>query len=870
MPKPLIIVESPTKIKTLKKFLGDGFSFESSIGHIRDLPAKRFGIDIENSFEPEYDILEGKKEVVDNIKKAAKAAKIVYLSSDPDREGEAIAWHLAAILPKGVKFKRVPFNEFTKKAVEYAIEHPRDIDLNQVNAQQARRLLDRMVGYKISPILQRKIGRGSKTGSLSAGRVQSVALRFVVVREREIEAFVPIEYWTLGANLSKNPNEKEFVSNLYSVDGKRVDKEKKEKKEIFIIDNEKTALEIRKKLEAASYKIAKVDRKEKKRRPVPPFITSTLQQEAARHYGFSATRTMSIAQSLYEGVEMGKDGGEGLITYMRTDSTRLSPEALSLARVVIEEKWGKEYLAEKPVQYNTKKGAQDAHEAIRPTNLQFSPESIKSHLTVDQYKLYLLIWRRFFATQMKPAIYDTLSYDISTDQNLMLRSTGSVIKFKGFLIAYEEKQDDGEDTSHAVEKLLPDLSEGTSLSFHQAFANQSFTKPPPRYTEASLVKELEKSGIGRPSTYSAIMQKILSRSYTTKERGSLRPTELGVIICQMLEDSFPNIINASFTAKMEEQLDEIAEKDSDWLKYIGKFWEEFYPTVKTAEKEAHVPKVMTDKKCPDCGEPLQKIWSRDKYFYGCSKYPDCKYTAPLEELTYNKEEYSPDFNWDQECPKCKGEMKVRKSRYGIFLGCTKYPECRGIVNIPKLGEIAPENLPACLAIGCDGQIVQRRSRFGKTFFSCSNFPDCNVIANSIEELDTKYQNHPKTAYEGKKGRKKAPAKKGASATKKKTTKGKAAAKKAAPKKKASDKPKTPRKQPVYQTTEILQAIVGEGDLSRQEVIKRTWAYIKSNDLQSPENKRLIVPDKNLEKLFGDSDPIDMMKLSGFISKHLKK
>lgn len=854
MAKTLIIVESPSKIKTLKKFLSKDFIFESSVGHIRDLPPKKFGIDIENDFEPEYEPLEGKKDVIDALKRSAKKADQVLLSTDPDREGEAIAWHIAALLPKATKFKRVTFNAFTKETVKAAMAHPRDIDQNLVNAQQARRLLDRMVGYKISPILHRKIHRGSRDSSLSAGRVQSVALKLIVDREREIEAFKPVEYWNLGSTLSGKKEDKSFDAALYSVGGLRVEKEKKEKKEVYTIDNEKKALEIEDKLKKASYKVSNVEKKEKKRNPVPPFITSTLQQEASRHYGFSASRTMMIAQSLYEGIEVGASGVEGLITYMRTDSTRIAPEAQAEAKAHIQQTYGDQYLPPKPPNYASKKSAQDAHEAIRPTDFELSPDKVKSFLSVDQHKIYSIVWKRFMASQMVPAIYDTVTYDIETDKDLMLRATGSVIKFQGFLIAYEEKGDDQEESTSPDKTMsLPVLAEGEVLKLHDTFATQSFTKPPPRFTEASLVKELEKSGIGRPSTYASIMGKIQSRSYTTKERNTLIPTELGKIICQMLEENFPTIMDIAFTAEMEDELDKIAETDVDWKGFLKTFWTEFAPTVTLAEKEARVPKIPTDLDCPKCGSKLQKIWSKDRYFYGCTNYPDCDYTAPLEEVTIDKSQYADNFDWDQPCPNCGAEMKPRKSRYGIFLGCSKYPECKGIVNIPKKGEEIPTNLPKCPAIDCDGQIVARKSRFGKTFFSCSNFPDCNVIANSVEELDTKYQNHPKTPYEGRK-------KKGAK--KKTATKKKATAKKSTAKK--------TRKQATYKTSPELTAIVGPDEMTRQSATKRLWDYIKKNDLQDPKNKRLITPDEKLAKFFGHGDPVDMMKLAGYISKHLRK
>jgi DNA topoisomerase-1 len=830
--KILIIVESPTKMKTLRKFLDKNYSFESSIGHVIDLPSKKFGIDVENKFAPEYEILSGKEEVVKKLKSAAKDVDLVYLSPDPDREGEAIAWHIASVLPKNTKYKRVTFNEFTKDAVNEALKTPREIDLHLVNAQQARRLLDRMVGYKISPLLHKKIPRKGQTGSLSAGRVQSVALKLVVDRERAIDAFTPVEYWNLGSNLKQKKGATlKFEANLYAVDGIKVEKEKIAGKKAYLISNEKKALEIQNLLEKATYKIETVSKKEKKRSPSPPFITSTLQQEAARHYGFSATKTMQIAQSLYEGVDLGKEGTEGLITYMRTDSVRASPEAITHAREHISEKYGKKSLPEKPNIFSTKKTAQDAHEAIRPTNLQRSPDLISSYLTSDQKKLYLLIWQRFIASQMTNAIYDTISSDIITDNNLVLRATGSLLKFPGFLAVYKEMQDTEEETNEDSEKSLPDLKEGEALDLINTFANQSFTKAPPRFTEASLIKELEKSGIGRPSTYTSIMQKIVSRAYTVKEKGSLKPTELGKIICQMLEENFPKIMDIQFTAQMENDLDKIAETDVDWKAFLKQFWDDFYPAVTLAEKEAKVPRIKTDLVCPDCGSPVEKVWAGDKYFLGCSKYPDCKYTAPIEDTSFNKADFSDDFNWEQPCPICSGEMKVRKSRFGHFLGCAKYPECKGIVNIPKKGEAHDEDLPKCPAIGCLGQITKRRSRFGKTFYSCSSFPDCNVIVNDLSELSEKYKNYEKTPYE-------------------KPAKG---ARKG--------------RNSLLKPSKELSAVIGEEAVSRGDATKKIWGYIKEKNLQDPSNKRKIVPDKLLTKVIG-KDSIDMMKLAGFLSKHL--
>ncbi len=866
--KALIIVESPAKIKTLKKFLGNNYLFESSLGHIRDLPKKGFGIDVEHDFEPTYEILDEKKEVIQKLKKAAKQVDVVYLAPDPDREGEAIAWHIASVLPPGTVTKRTTFNSITKDAVLEALAHPRDIDQALVDAQQARRLLDRIVGYKISPILTRRV-QGSQTGGLSAGRVQSVALKLVVDREKEIEAFIPVEYWSIGSILEAKKGESHFRAYLHSVKGIKVEKEKIPGKEVFTIGDERTAKDIVEKLQKATYKVESLEKKEKRRNPVPPFITSTLQQEASRHYGFSATRTMGIAQSLYEGIDLGREGPEGLITYMRTDSVRVAPEALEATRAFIVKTYGKEYLPEHARQFITKKSAQDAHEAIRPANLSLPPEKIKNYLTADQFKVYQLIWRRFVACQMNPAIYDTVSCDISTDKEMLLRATGSIIKFSGFLAVYEEKQDTTEGEKEGKDnedKILPPLTEKQILKLIEVQSQQSFTRPPPRFTEASLVRELEKSGIGRPSTYATIMNKIQSRDYTEKEKGTLKPTELGKVIAAMLEQSFSMIMDVGFTAAMEDDLEYIAEDKRKWKDVIHKFWDVFIPTVETAEKEAFVPKILTDIDCPLCGKKLQKIWSRSKYFYGCSDYPECKFTTPIEAWNFKKEEYNPDFDWDQPCPKDGAKMLLRHGKFGPFLGCENYPECKGIVNIPKKGEEANEEMPSCVAIGCDGKLSKRRSRFGKTFYSCSNYPDCDVIVNDLGDLEEKYPDHPKTPYvkKSKWGKKKG--------EEKETTpkKGKAAAKKSKASKTAAKKTAKPKAaQKTHQLSKALQDIVGEKELSRGEVVKKLWLYIKEHKCQDKKNKRLIVPDKKLAKLFGNDKPLDMMQLAKIIGPHLE-
>jgi DNA topoisomerase-1 len=863
MGKSLIIVESPTKIKTLQKFLGPNFIIESSVGHIRDLPQKAFGIDVEHDFEPTYVIMPDKKEVIEKLQKAAKKCDIVYLSPDPDREGEAIAWHIEQILPRDTNIKRVTFNSITKDAVLKALEMPRDIDIALVNAQQARRLLDRIVGYKISPLLNRRIHRG-KDHSLSAGRVQSVALKLVVDREKEIEAFKPIEYWNLGAMLKADA--RTFRSHLYSVDGKRVEKETIEGKEgqIFLIGNKETADEVLARMQGP-FHVTRVERKEKRRFPVPPFITSTLQQEASRHHGFSSARTMQVAQGLYEGIDLGVSGPEGLITYMRTDSVRIAPEAVTEARQFIEKQYGKEFIPAEPKVYASQKSAQDAHEAIRPASMQHTPEKLQPYLNRDQFLLYQLIWRRFLASQMVPAIYDTIAADILAGTGILLRATGSVIKFQGFLAVYEEKHDEEESEE---EKMLPNLNEGQVLTLQELFSEQAFTRPPPRFTEASLVKELEKSGIGRPSTYASIMNKIQSREYTVKEQGRLKPTELGQIIAQMLETSFHEIMNVSFTANMEDDLEKVAENTKDWKTLIRDFWNHFNPTVEIALKEAFVPRVATDIDCPKCHEgKLQKIWSRSKYFYGCTRYPDCDYSAPIEEISFNKEDYAPDFNWEQPCPICQAEMKVRHGKFGAFLGCSRYPECKGIISIPKKGEeaISQDQLPPCPAIECPGHMVARRSRFGKMFYSCSTFPECNVIVNDLEQLASKYPNHPRTPFE-KKAKKGAAAK--TAASKKKTAKTTKATKAKAAK---ADKVTKPRKaMPAVTLSADLANFLGTPSMPRTEVVKKVWEYIRAHNLQNPSNKRQIMPDEALAKVFQTNEPVDMFKMTALLSTHMRK
>lgn len=810
MSKSLVIVESPAKIKTLKKLLGPTFIFESSYGHVRDLPEKEFGIDIENNFEPKYVLLPKKTEVVAKLKAAAKECDTIYLAPDPDREGEAIAWHISQILPKKANIKRISFHSITRDAVQEAIKNPTELNIALVDAQQARRLLDRLVGYSISPLLNKRLRRGRGKG-VSAGRVQSVALKLVVDREKEIEAFIPQEYWNITAKL-QGEEEKPFTASLCAINGLKLEKEfvpnKVEGQDYTLVNNEAIAKGIKSDLEKASYTITRVDRKEKRRNPEAPFITSTMQQEASRHYRFSPSRTMEIAQGLYEGVDLGADGPEGLITYMRTDSVRVADEAVKDARSYILKEYGNDFLPEEARSFQVKKSAQDAHEAIRPTNIHHHPDLIKKFLTKEQFQLYSLIWKRFLASQMVPAIYDTVSVDIQADI-YTLRATGSQIKFKGFLTLYEEKSD--EEQNENEDKLLPNLTVDQILALLELTEEQSFTRPPPRYSEATLIKELEKSGIGRPSTYATIMRKIESRDYTVKEQGRLKPTELGRVICEILETNFNAIMEIAFTANMEEDLESVAEDKKDWHVLLQEFWKTFSPTLTAAEETAVVPKVPTDIPCPKCGGMLQKVWSKDKYFLGCEHYPECDYTISVEEMTFDKSLYKPDFDYQQPCPKCGSPMKLRFGRFGPFLGCTTFPECRGVVRVPKVGEVEEEPLPPtpCPAIGCTGQLVRRRSRFGKFFISCSEFPACDVIGNELEAVLEKYQGHEKTAYVAKpkvrKGKapaveeeteEKAPKKKKAvkkKTVKKKTTSKKAVTKKTASKKTASKKTATKQK-----------------------------------------------------------------------------
>lgn len=702
--KSLVIVESPAKAKTIAKYLGKDYTVKASVGHIMDLPKSKLGVDIEKDFEPKYIVIKGKAPVVKELKSAAKKADRVLLATDPDREGEAIAYHVAEAVSGSMKngdIYRVLFNEITKKAILQAIENPGKIDVNKVDAQQARRILDRLVGYQISPILWKKVRRG-----LSAGRVQSVALRLICEREQEIKAFVPEEFWSLTA-LLEGAFPPQFEAKLL----------KKDEEKLRIKNNEEVQ-KILSELQGASYTVSKVDKKERRRNPVPPFTTSKLQQEAGRKLGFTAKRTMGIAQSLYEGVEVGSEGSVGLITYMRTDSTRVSKEAQDEARELIGQKYGKEYVPEKPPVYAVSKSAQEAHEAVRPTSVLREPDAIKQYLQPDQYKLYKLIWNRFVASQMNPAIIDQTSVDV-TANGYTFRATGSIVKFPGFMAVYmeEKSEDQAPSDDDNAEAVLPPLTEGDALKLLKLDPKQHFTQPPPRFSEALLVKTLEEKGIGRPSTYAAIISTIQDRDYVEKVENKFRPTELGVLVNDLLVSHFPSIMDVTFTAGMEEELDKIEEGRMRWVDAVKEFYKPFNESLEKAQaemKDFKAEQTPTDINCEKCGKPMIIKWGRNGQFLACSGYPDCKNTKPFIRTENGGVEAAPEETTDEICPKCSSPMIVKRGRFGKFLACSRYPECNHTQGM-STGVACPED---------GGKIVERRSRFGKMFYSCANYPDC--------------------------------------------------------------------------------------------------------------------------------------------------
>ena len=761
MGKSLVIVESPAKAKTINRYLGSGFTVKASMGHVMDLPKKELGVDLDNNFKPKYIVIPNRKDTVQALKSAAKDTDSIYLAADPDREGEAICSHLRELLDsKKRKFYRVLFNEITREAIREAFKHPQEIDLRLVDAQQARRVLDRLVGYQVSPLLWDKVKRG-----ISAGRVQTVALRLIVEREREIQAFQKKEYWTIGAKLrGKNPPP--FEARLIKFQGNDLE-----------ISNQAAADQHRAALEKVSYAVQSVETRERRKYPVPPFITSKLQQEAVRKLHFSAKKTMMLAQKLYEGVELGSEGSVGLITYMRTDSTRVAESALNSVRAYIGKTFGEAYLPREAVHYKTKKGAQDAHEAIRPTSMEHTPESVRSHLSPDEFKLYRLIWQRFVASQMNPAIFDQTTIEIAAGDYL-LRATGSVEKFNGFRAVYEEGRDDklAEEDEESTSRL-PEVKQGDALRLLELLPEQHFTEPPPRYNEATLVKTLEEKGIGRPSTYATILSVIQNRDYVEKHQGRFFPTELGMVVNDLLVKSFADIFDVAYTARMEEELDEVEEGKLTWTKALDEFYRKFKKDLRLAERTMEDLKgegIPTDVKCEKCGKPMVIRLGRNGQFLACTGYPECDGTSDLPpDLAAKYGSAAPPAPEvpEQTCEKCGKPMALKRGRFGYFMACTGYPECRNTKRIvfkegtatavgdTPLDETCPEcgnklvkkhgrygefvacsNYPNCKFVkretlgipcpekGCTGEIVARRTKRRKVFYGCTRYPECKFTA----------------------------------------------------------------------------------------------------------------------------------------------
>jgi DNA topoisomerase-1 len=783
MSKSLVIVESPAKAKTISKYLGKDFTVEASVGHIKDLPKNKIGVDLsDGSFAPELIVIPGKEKVVDRLKKLAKAASVIYLAPDPDREGEAIAAHLEDELKglsKGNSIRRVTFNEITAKAVHDAFEHTRDVDRNLVDAQQTRRVLDRIVGYQISPLLWDKVRRG-----LSAGRVQTVALRLIVEREREIKAFVPVEYWTLDAQLTPANDETEFTARFIGIDG---EKATVETVDAPALPGKQPMDAVVAALEKAKWSVQNVEKKERRRNPTAPFTTSKLQQDASRQLGFSVRRTMGVAQRLYEGIELGSEGSVGLITYMRTDSTRVSPDAVADVRKWIEQNHGKDYLPASPNAFKSKKDAQDAHEAIRPTSVTLHPEEIKRHLSDEQYRLYRLIWQRFVASQMVPAVFDQTTVDIvaRADRSYNFRVTGSVLKFDGFLRVYEESKEKKDDEDEELKNRLPALENGQALALNALLPEEHFTEPRPRFNEASLVKELEERGIGRPSTYATIINTIQEREYVQKVgtgRGAkFVPTEIGFVVTDLLVANFPYIFDPQYTAKLEEELDDIEDGKELWTDLLGAFYGHFEKELIHAGKHMENIKRMekpTDEKCDVCGSPLVLKWGKFGSFFACSTYnkkdpasctftkenfaakpemsaqegeeqaeeyceacgrvmvlkrgrfgafmacpgysedPPCKTTR---KLTQKQQQKAPQ-PLDENCPKCGSQLVLRNGQYGEFVSCSAYPKCKYI----KQNLVEGMKCPKC----GDGDIAERKARRGNLFYGCTNYPKCDFTSNN--------------------------------------------------------------------------------------------------------------------------------------------
>jgi DNA topoisomerase-1 len=705
MAKSLVIVESPAKAKTIEKFLGPDYKVLASYGHVRALPSKQGSVDVEEGFLPRYHVLPESKKQIELLKKEARKSDELILATDPDREGEAIAWHLLEAL--GLKedsakpeIRRVTFHEITKGAVQEAVAHPGHISRDLVDAQQARSILDYLVGFNLSPFLWKKIRYG-----LSAGRVQSVALRMVCEREKEIQSFTPQEYWTIEAQLQSEAREA-FRARLHAVDGQTLKK--------FDIPDQAAATDLVEAIRGQEFRVAALKRSEKKRQPAAPFTTSTLQQEASRKLGFSARKTMSLAQKLYEGVDIGS-GAEGLITYMRTDSVVLSEVALTEARQLIIEQYGEEYSLKKPRLFkNRSKNAQEAHEAIRPTLIANRPEKVKPFLTSDQFRLYQLIWKRTVASQMAAAILDATSVDLSAGKRFVFRASGQVIRFPGFMKLYIESTDETEEKS---EGTLPPLEEGEKILCRELLPEQHFTQPPPRYTEASLVKTLEEYGIGRPSTYASIINTLLTRKYVRLEKRAFYPEDVGMVVSDLLVNHFERYVDYNFTAKLEEDLDAISRGETRWQPVLKGFWDPFINLLKQKETEISKQEVTTektDRECPECGKPLVIKLGRAGRFLACSGFPDCRYTEPLNGAAREEPVLS-----DQKCDKCGAPMLIKEGRYGKFLACSAYPKCKNIQPLVK---------PKSLGIPCpecgEGELQEKKSRYGKIFYSCNRYPKC--------------------------------------------------------------------------------------------------------------------------------------------------
>jgi DNA topoisomerase I len=706
----LVIVESPAKATTIKKYLGQGYEVKASVGHIKDLPKASIGIDIEKDFQPQYVVIDAKKKVISEIKTAAKRASQVLLAPDPDREGEAIAWHIAdEIRPCNENIHRVLFNEITKKAVLEAIQHPLELDVKKYESQQARRVLDRLVGYQVSPILWSKVRRG-----LSAGRVQSVAVRLVVEREEEIKAFQTEEYWTVELDV-EGQSPPPFVARVVKIDGEKPS-----------LVHEGQAQEVLDLVRTSTLRVVTVERKERRKNPPPPFITSRLQQEASSKLRFSPKRTMALAQRLYEGIDLGAEGPTGLITYMRTDSTRISDDAVKEARAQIASRFSPAHLPAEPNVFKSKKSAQDAHEAIRPTLIDHDPDRVRALLTgsgagrdaretEDLVKLYTLIWNRFMACQMAPALFDQTAIEIEAGR-VGLRASGQVMRFPGFLEVYAESVEDAASDEEGTGSL-PEVHEGETLRLVAERPEQHFTQPPPRYSEATLVRELEEKGIGRPSTYAAILSTIQDRGYAEKREGRLHPTELGVVVSGLLVKSFPDIFNADFTAQMEEQLDEVEEGAADWIKLLKDFYAPFERDLDRAKVEMRDLKreeQPTEEVCEKCGKPMVIKWGRNGHFLACTGYPECRNTKEYTRNADGTLTVLPATRpSDQICPTCGSPMVVRRGRFGEFLACSRYPECKTTSPV-SLGV-------ACPRPGCGGYLSEKRSRRGKVFYGCSNY-----------------------------------------------------------------------------------------------------------------------------------------------------